>query len=47
MPGSTRPVSMPDGLTPRATVLLVAVAFGLTFCVQATPGSGVVPARTG
>ena len=31
---------MPDGLTPRATVLLVALAFGLTFCVQALLGGG-------
>jgi len=31
---------MPDGLTPRATVLLVAFAFGLTFCVQAILGRG-------
>ena len=36
---------MPDGLTPRATVLLVAVAFGVAFCVQALLGGGSSPAR--
>jgi hypothetical protein len=36
---------MPDGLTPRATVLLVALAFGLTLCAQALLGGGSSPAR--
>ena len=36
---------MPDGLTRRAAGLLVALAFGLTFCVQALLGGGSSPAR--
>ena len=36
---------MPDGLTPRATVLLVAFAFGLAFCAQAVLGGESSPGR--
>ena len=36
---------MPDGLSRRTALLLVAVAFGLTFCVQALLGGGSSPAR--
>ena len=36
---------MPDGLTPRVTGLLVALAFGVAFCAQALLGGGSTPAR--
>ena len=34
---------MPDGLTPRATAVLVALVFGLAFSIQAIPGGGSSP----
>ena len=40
MPGKIQAREMPDGLSRRATLLLVAVAFGLTFCVQVLLGGG-------
>jgi hypothetical protein len=36
---------MPDGLTPRATALLVAFVFGVMVCVQALLGGGSTPTR--
>jgi hypothetical protein len=36
---------MPDGLSLRATILLVALAFGLTFAVQALLGGGSPAAK--
>ena len=36
---------MPDGLTPRATGLLVALAFGLMVCIQALLGGDSSPGQ--
>jgi hypothetical protein len=36
---------MPEGLTPRATVLLVALVFGLAFGIQALLGGGFSPSK--